>query len=72
VAGLDPDDDLRLLVVAQQAADERVEPGHPPGAVRQPPPGQHLPALVHHLDVVMVLRPVVTREQPLHPVSRHP
>ena len=36
-------------------------PGHTLG---QPLLRQHLPGLVHHLHVVMVLSPVITHEQP--------
>jgi predicted lipid-binding transport protein (Tim44 family) len=39
------------------------------GALLLPPAGQHLAGLVHHLDIVMVLSPVITHEQP-HARSR--
>jgi hypothetical protein len=63
--GLDPDDHLRVLFAfAQVSADQRVQLSHPGHALGQPLPCQHLPGLVHHLNVVMVFRPVVTHEQP--------
>jgi hypothetical protein len=72
--GLDPDQHLRVIVVlAQQPADHSMQRGHPGSTFRQPPAGQHLPGLVHHLDIVMVLSPVITREQPHQPsCSQHP
>lgn len=37
---------------------------HPSRPLRQPPAGQHLPGLVHHLHVMAVLSPAITHEQP--------
>ncbi len=65
VVSLDPDDHLRLVrLLAQVSADQPVQLRHPGRALRHPLSRQHLPGLVHHLDVVMVLRPVITYEQP--------
>ena len=67
--GLDPGYDLRVIgVLRQETADQLMHLGHPGRALGQPPLRQHLPGLVHHLDVVMILRPVITHEQP-HPAS---
>jgi hypothetical protein len=58
--GLDRDLNLHVRALFwQEPADQLVQlpdPGHP---LRHPPAGQHIPGLVHHLDVVMVLRPVI-------------
>ena len=68
--GLDPDQYLRIVrVIARVRTDQPVQLRHPGHALGQPLPRQHLPGLVHHLDVVMVLRPVITHEQP-HQLSR--
>jgi len=64
--GLDPDPhllSLSLSVVAELLADHRVQPGHPRRALRQPGPGQHPPRLIHQLDVVMILSPVISCEK---------
>jgi hypothetical protein len=68
--GLDPYHHLGgFLVLAEETSDQPVQLGHPGRSLGQPPSRQHLPGLVHHLDVVMVLSPVVTHEQP-HQLSR--
>jgi len=67
---LDPDQHLAAVsLFAQQPARQRVQLRHPGHPSRQPPSRQHLPGLVHHLRVVMVLSPVITYEQP-HSLSR--
>jgi hypothetical protein len=68
-AGLDPDPHHQaVLVVAGVLADHRVQPGHPGRALFQPRPGQYPAAGVHYLDVVILLRPVISHEQ-LHSFS---
>jgi len=65
---LDPDRHLRVLGAAELLADHRVQPRHPRRALGQPRPGQHPPRGIHHLDVVIVLGPVIAYEQ--HALSR--
>jgi hypothetical protein len=52
-----------VLIVATVLADHRVQPGHPRRAPFQPRPGQHPARSIHHLDVVIFLRPVISHEQ---------
>jgi hypothetical protein len=67
---LDPDDDIRVVVIAKVFADHRVQPGDTRDAYRQLGPSQHPTRLVLQFDVVIVLRPVVSDEQqrstPIH------
>ena len=62
--GLDPDHHLRVI----RRPRGRCRPisscswAHPGRALGQPPLRQHLPGLVHHLDVVMILGPVITHD----------
>src|SRR6185437_15131410 len=51
---------LRITTGGKEPADQLVQPRDPGHPLRQPPGGQHRASLVHHLDVVMVLRPVIT------------
>jgi hypothetical protein len=69
---LDPDQHLRIVgVLAQLTADQAVQLRDSSRTLSQPLPGQYLSRLVHHLDVVMVLSPVITHEQPhQHSLSR--
>ena len=50
-------------------ADQLMQLRYARYALGQPPLRQHLARLIHHLDVVMVLRPVITHAQP-HAHSR--
>src|SRR5215470_6726435 len=43
-----------------EPADQLVQLPDPSHPLRQPPGGQHPAGLIHHLDVVMILRPVIT------------
>src|SRR5208283_1390066 len=62
----DPDQHLRLVsALTQLSADHRVQPGDPGHPLGQPCLGQRAPGLVHQLDVVMILRPIVSHEQQL-------
>jgi hypothetical protein len=44
-------------------ADQRVQPGHPGRALSQPGPSQRPPGLIHQLDIMMILSPVITHQQ---------
>ena len=50
-------------VLAQLRTNHVVQPGDPGHALGEPCLGQRLPGLVHQLDIVMILRPIVTHEQ---------
>jgi hypothetical protein len=70
-AGLDPNPHLGLGRLAQLLADHRVQPGHPRRSLRQPGPGQRAPGLVHQLNVVMILCPVIAYQQHMSSRPRH-
>jgi len=62
--GLDPDQHpLRFVAITEMISDQRVQPGDPDDPLRQPATGQPSTGLVHDLDVVMGLGPVITDEQ---------
>lgn len=62
--GLDPHQDLGLVgVLPGRLTHDRVQPGHARHALGQPGPGQPSAGAGHHLDVVMVLGPVISHEQ---------
>jgi hypothetical protein len=57
---LDPDLDLRLLITgAGVLTDQRMQPGHPRSALTEPGPRQRPAGLVHQLDIMMILSPVI-------------
>ena len=58
--GLDPDD--HLARVNRVTGNELVEPTDADQPLREPPAGQPLTRLVHQMDVVMGLRPVIAHE----------
>jgi hypothetical protein len=65
---LDPDPDFKLIlaVTGSVLADQRMEPGQARRALTQPGPRQSPPGLIHQLDIVMILGPVITNEQNPH------
>jgi hypothetical protein len=71
--GLDPDLNLCVGVLfRQEPADQLMQLPDPGYSLRHPPAGQHPPRLVHHLDVVMILRPVIPDQQPHLASAYHP
>ena len=69
-AGLDPDLNLHVRALFwQEPADQLMQLPDPGHAFRHPPADQHIPGPVHHLDVVMILRPVIPCQQ-THASSR--
>lgn len=62
--GFDPDRHLGPVdVLAELRADQCVQPGDPGHALGQPRLGQPAAGRVHQLDIVMILRPIVSYEQ---------
>jgi hypothetical protein len=70
--GLDPDLYLRAVgVLTRKPPIRPCSWAIPVTPSRQLPLGEHLPRLVHHLDVVMVLGPVIAHGQPLPHARQH-
>jgi len=62
--GLDTDHHVcGILIIAEVLADQRMQSGDPGDPFRQRGPTQPPACLVLHLDVVVVLGPVVSDEQ---------
>jgi len=64
--GLNPNRDLAgyiLDIIAKLRADQRMQPRDPRDTLGQPRLGQPASSHIHQLNVVMVLRPVISHEQ---------
>ena len=65
--GLDADHHVTgIVIIAESVCDQGVQGLDPGDALGQVPARQHLPVLVHDLDIVMGLGPVIPNEQHAH------